>query len=935
MKKIIQLILLLALALPTFAQNYPVSVSGQVTDTNGQPMQGLTVIVAVPGLNPNGYYYWNAINTNANGEYNHSFEISDNIPPTDLHIALLDCDSGLVSVVEELVPANANSFVDDFTWCAPQTGDCTATLTVDYLANGAAYLSGGVSGAAPLNFGFFPQDPAWTSLPAAGISQTVETSGLYCVYVQDADGCVNSACQYVQLLNPNTCNAHIAYDSIGNTTFLTAVAEGTASFTYVWSTGETTQSIEFSSWGTNPCVTVTDANGCVTSACLFNQVNCQVLIDANPAGGLIANASGTAPFSFLWNNGSTASSISPNAPGNYCVTLTDATGCNSYGCYWYGTSFDSCSVYIVNDSLNMGSGYFTAIADGTAPFTYSWNLGQTTQTIPLDPAYFGNYCVTVTDATGCESTNCIWGNNPCSVWILQEDSAGMTGLFAIPNIPAATYIWSNGSTDDVIFPTSSGTYCVTVTGGGCVASSCIYYYDGNWVDSCFANIVLDTISNNFLLTANSTGTAPFIYSWSFQNAITPSITVSEPGTYCVSITDAQGLVCVGCYYIAENTVFINEYCSGEYYAFIANTSAIFPSFLWNNGETTQSIHPFSEGDYCVTVTALNGTTSTACNYFDPLDFPYYFYTITGAVMKADSSQVYSFTGTAELYKFDETTNNFVLHETGPILSDPSSNYYPYYNFDSLEVGHYIVKILLDPNSPEYDDFLPTYYGNVLNWDDATIVQSPNCWWNRAIVMIEDQNLVNGDGQINGTVTEGDGLTANDEGNRDGAPLANASVLLFDENEQPITHTITDADGLYRFNNLPFGTYKLMVEIVGKEQVERWVTLNAQFPISNGNDFEVTENGIVLGLDELATGNSLVASPNPTSGLLNLWLDATTNFEATIRLSRLDGKTVLVENQQVVTGQQSIKLDMANIPTGLYLLQVTTGKGVATAKIVKQ
>ncbi len=779
------------MALPAFAQNYPVSVSGQVTDTNGQPMQGLTVIVAVPALNPNGYYHLQYVNTDASGHYAHSFEISNNIPPTDLHIALLDCDSGLVSVVEELVPTNTNSFVNDFTWCAPQTGDCTAALTVNYSANGTAYVSGSVSGAAPLNFGFFPQDPAWTSLPGAGIGQTVETSGLYCVYVEDADGCTNSACQFVQLINQNTCDAYISYDSIGTTTFLTAVAEGTAPFTYLWSSGETTQSVEFTGWGTNVCVTVTDAIGCVTTECLFNQNDCEVHIGATAAGGLYAIASGTAPFSFVWSNGSTSPNLAPNAPGNYCVTITDATGCSANGCFWYGSFPDSCSVYISYDSLGTGD-YFTAIASGSAPFTYQWQPGGNTQSIPLDPTYFGDYCVTVTDAEGCVSMDCAWGNNPCSVWILQEDSAGMTGLFAIPNISAATYLWSNGSTDDVIFPTTTDTFCVTVTGGGCVATTCYYY-------------------------------------------------------------------------IVPNNMQIN-----------------------------------------------------------------------GAIYHPDSLNALALEGVVELFYNDPTTNTWGLVATTDILSDPNGWWNNYEFGNQTNSGQYMVKVTLDPASPYAADFLPTYHYSSVLWDEANIITLPSSGWGLYNVLLSDgQNFTNGSGNINGTVTEGDGFTANDEGDRSGTPRPNTSVLLFDENEQPITHTVTDENGQYSFANLYFGTYKLMVEIVGIEQAEKWVTLTANSPASTGNDFEVTETGIVLGLDDIFVGQRLEAFPNPTADKLNFWLETRQNIEARFIVSRTDGTTLLVENQSVAKGRQYVSLDLGSLPSGFYLMQVVAGAEVVSTKIVKQ
>lgn len=38
---------------------------------------------------------------------------------------------------------------------------------------------------------------------------------------------------------------------------------------------------------------------------------------------------GTAPFTYLWNNGSTSSSINNPSPGSYSLTITDANGCSA------------------------------------------------------------------------------------------------------------------------------------------------------------------------------------------------------------------------------------------------------------------------------------------------------------------------------------------------------------------------------------------------------------------------------------------------------------------------------------------------------------------------------------------------------------------------------------------------------------------------------
>jgi hypothetical protein len=215
----------------------------------------------------------------------------------------------------------------------------------------------------------------------------------------------------------SSCTVYLSMDSTNTgDIIIIANAIGDAPFAYQWSTGETTQSIILTQWGINYCVTITSASGCTATGCIFNN-SCYVDIDADPSVGLVTSVSGVLPMSFLWNNGQTTQNILPNAPGTYCVTMTDAAGCVTSACEWWGILPDSCGVYINYDSSGL-----IAIANGNAPFSYLWNLGQTTQSIQLNPTYFGDYCVTITDAEGCVSAGCIWSNNPCSVWIIQEDN---------------------------------------------------------------------------------------------------------------------------------------------------------------------------------------------------------------------------------------------------------------------------------------------------------------------------------------------------------------------------------------------------------------------------------------------------------------------------------------------------------------------------------
>lgn len=513
------------------------------------------------------------------------------------------------------------------------------------------------------------------------------------------------------------CNVSIGLDSTNTGLALTAYSTGTGPFVYIWSTGETTASIDLV-WGINYCVTVTDATGCEASSCLYNQNSCTAQILTTPTGSMTAIPGGVSPFTFAWSNGSTNAYIFPNAPGNYCVTITDVTGCQATTCAYYNP-------------------------------------------------------------------------NPCDASIVQLDSEGYEILQAFP-VSGVTYTWSTGETTNYIVPSSSGNYCVTVTGGGCTSSAC-YYYNG------------------------------------------PNFTIS-----------------------------------GYLY---------FPDSINNPG---------------------------------PME------------------------GTVELFFNDLNTNTWESIATTSIQSN-ANGWSNFYDFGVQSVaGDYIVKATLDPNFPGAAGYMPTYHFSTVHWDEADVISLPSSGSGLYQIILNDgSNLSGGSGNINGTVTEGDGFTANDENDRSGDPRPNTSVLLFDSNEQPITHTLTDAVGNYSFGNLPMGTYKLEVEIVGQEQAVRWVTLSDNNPASNGNDFEVTPDGIVLGISDLVAESNVHVSPNPTTGVVNFGFEAKANFDAKISVASVDGQTLLTANQSIVKGKQSLQLDLTSLPTGLYFLQVTTGNEVISRKIIKQ
>jgi hypothetical protein len=202
----------------------------------------------------------------------------------------------------------------------------------------------------------------------------------------------------------------------GSDGIVTAIVSGGATpYSYAWSGGQTSSSLNGLTADTY-CLTVTDSNGCTTSACgVVSSPSCSgfsvaastssiTYVGNNDGTASVAESGGTGPYTYLWDSGQTTQAISGLAPQDYCVTVTDASSCVAIDC---GTVSDiDCSNFSVSTTSTDASGASAADGSatvtetgGTSPFTYSWSNGATTQTI--SNVLPDDYDVTVTDNLGC------------------------------------------------------------------------------------------------------------------------------------------------------------------------------------------------------------------------------------------------------------------------------------------------------------------------------------------------------------------------------------------------------------------------------------------------------------------------------------------------------------------------------------------------------
>ncbi len=659
-------------------------------------------------------------------------------------------------------------------------------------------------------------------------------------------------------------------------------------------------------------------------------------VDTIPGGlKLIAVPAGTPPFSFWWNNN--IASVSPTLPvgesGTYCVSMHDANGCTATACITVVLPVGPCNVLIALDTSSSNIPMLVAQPGGTAPFTYQWSTGDSTQSIPLQPNPASvKWCVTVTDAEGCVATDCFQlpAPNSCQVEIQQTNSGSL--FAAVSGTPPFEFFWNNGEVGQTITPVSPGVYCVTVVAAdSCTTADCFSFNMG-----CSVTIVEDSLSptpNGWHLTAYASGTPPFTYYW--QNAVAsgPSITVSTPGTYCVKVIDANGCSATDCITVG------NYPCSVK----IVETSlpnsadpvllAVVPAnaylYQWSSGDSTPYIVPAGPGTYCVTVTHSSGCTASACYDFDPM---FGHFTVKGFVSAGDLSNNLLLQGTVYLYKLDNTSAGLSLFGQTPLLPNPTLPPAPgphaWYDFGDVPPGQYIALALLAPNTPGSDIFLPTYYGDVTSWTDAKVIAVPHGGELFDIHLVKGDSL-GGPGTIDGLLTKGPGLSHSGSSERDEG-VAGATVLLFDEQARPLQYRITAADGSFSFSQLPWGTYELRVDLPGVPAASAWITIGPQHENAEVK-FTLTSQGVTAAHHAASPATKLFAWPNPGTGPLFLRTPHEVSGPVELVIFSATGQPAYRHTYVLGARGQTLDIDLSHLPNGIYTAWLYHARGTATAR----
>ncbi|KAA5539959.1 RCC1 domain-containing protein [Adhaeribacter rhizoryzae] len=203
---------------------------------------------------------------------------------------------------------------------------------------------------------------------------------------------------------------------------------------------------------------------------------------------------------------------------------------------------------------NFGAGSIDLkVTGGTAPYTYQWNAGVSSQDITV--AMPGHYSVTVTDANGCKATTHVFvGKKDDFLRVLSSHqnvtapgrSDGSIDLTVVGGVVPATYRWSNGAWvnfSEDLTNLSVGTYTVVVTDafGRQATTTVIISEPGSPLSLAISHQNVSTTGKQdgaVDLTIIG-GTGPYTYRWN-TGAVTEDLHYATPGLYTVIVTDATG-----------------------------------------------------------------------------------------------------------------------------------------------------------------------------------------------------------------------------------------------------------------------------------------------------------------------------------------------------------------------------------------------------------
>jgi len=157
-------------------------------------------------------------------------------------------------------------------------------------------------------------------------------------------------------------------------------------------------------------------------------------------------------------------------------------------------------------------------------------------------------------------------------------------------------------------------------------------------------------------------------------------------------------------------------------------------------------------------------------------------------------------------------------------------------------------------------------------------------------------------------------------------LADISIMLMNLNDELLTHIITDVSGHFVFNNLPFNTYKLYVELTGYNTSPAIFTVNEDCSIIENIEIIISDDSIsfATGINETIVNNDMIdIYPNPVFDVLNITFYS--HFQGLVSLSIFNaiGQNVYTQQIETLLNMNNYQVNVSDLPKGVYYISINS------------
>ena len=403
----------------------------------------------------------------------------------------------------------------------------------------------------------------------------------------------------------------------GETVTLTPTIDLTSEYSYLWSTGETTETIEVNESGEYE-LTVTDLrdNQKITDKILVTvhnspEINIDDVVMMN--GSPIQINIEKEGCIYLWSTGETTSKIEISTPDDYSVMITSEYGCSNSKSF---TVKDQSTLFTLSlpNIVHMCAQETMTLSpymDIDQTYTYSWSTGSTKKVIEINSE--GVYTLTATDVNGYSQTassQIYYHSKP--IVDLGEDFIlwdGESKQLDAQNA-GASYEWNTLETSQIITASSGGDFWVNVIDEyGCANADTVNidYRGGEKFRVELGDDRSICQGDSVLIVPEILGhpTSPLTYNWIDQNNNEAEIYLKKEGTFTLEVTDKLGNIesaeiniTVLQAPIVDLGEDIIDYPNIEQ-ELVANVDKV--SYNWSTGEISKSIKVEKTGKYWVEV----------------------------------------------------------------------------------------------------------------------------------------------------------------------------------------------------------------------------------------------------------------------------------------------------------------------------------------------